>query len=110
VEISMLDMKFMADRRQLADLTGIALEVLDEYRPVLAEIGRLDDQDADCDVCSVDGAKLAVQWYGRTRGREEQVYGACCRSCVGRALGLEDVDPYGTVELEYLPLVPKAGA
>jgi hypothetical protein len=109
VEITMLDMKFMADRRQLAELTGIAIEVLDEYRPTLTELDRMDNHGEDCGACCRESAVVEVQWYGRTRGREEQVSGACCRSCVGGALALEDVDPYGTVELEFLPLVPKAG-
>lgn len=106
----MLNVKFMADRAQLAELTGIALEVLDEYRPVLAERATVDDGGEDCPVCDVEGAKVAVHWYGRTGSAPVPVDGSCCRSCVGPALALTDVDPYGRVELEYLPLVPKAGA
>lgn len=104
----MLDVKSRASRLVLAELTGLPLAVLSEYRPTLTELDAIDDGGADCQVCDTEAAAVEVQWYGRTRDGEP-VTGACCRSCVGQALAHGDVDPYEPVELEHLPLVPKAG-
>lgn len=99
----MLDIKYLADRRDLAAATGIALEVLDLYRPVLTELDVIDDGGEDCWVCAVDGALIELQWYGRTVDGT-YVTDSCCRGCVGRALILGDVDPHQPVTVEYLPL------
>jgi hypothetical protein len=113
VEDIVADMKLATDRRELAELTGIAVSVLNQYRPKLMELPQLNNYAEDCTVCDTVGAVVAVNWYGWTvnaAASPEPVSGQCCRSCVGRALQLEDADPYAPVELEYLPLVPKAGA
>lgn len=108
VENSMLDMRLKADRRELADRSGIAVEVLDMYRPALTELDAVDDGGGDCQVCALVGAVVEVHWYGAD-DRGYLVDGQCCRVCVGKALELDDVDPYQPVEFEYLPLVARAG-
>lgn len=107
----MLDMRLKADRRELADRTGIAVEVLDMYRPALTELDAIDDGGEDCRVCDTVGAVVEVHWYGAD-DRGYLVDGQCCRACVGTALELDDVDPNQPtpVEIEYLPLVARNGA
>lgn len=104
----MLDMKLKADRRELADRSGIAVEVLDMYRPALTELDAIDDGGEDCQVCALVGAVVEVHWYG-SDDRAVPVDGQCCRQCVRSALALGAVDPYQPVEIEYLPLVARAG-
>ncbi|HEV2931262.1 MAG TPA: hypothetical protein VGW74_21480 [Propionibacteriaceae bacterium] len=106
----MLDMRLRGDRRELADRTGIAVEVLDEYRPKLFVRDRVEDGGEDCPVCAVLDAVVEVHWYGAD-DRGYLVEGSCCRACVGAALAADDVDPNQPtpVEIEYLPLVPRAG-
>lgn len=103
----MLDMKVKADRRELAERTGIAVAVLDEFRPTLVELDAVDDGGEDCRVCG-EFAPVEVNLYGKTNDSVD-VNAQCCRSCVGKALSLNAVDPYQPVEIEYLPLVPRAG-
>jgi hypothetical protein len=100
----MLNVNVRANRTVLAAATGIAVTVLDEYRPALVELDVIDDGGEDCGVCQVDGAVVEVNWYGKTESHGEDVTGQCCRGCVDRALTLADVYVDGPTTLEYLPL------
>jgi hypothetical protein len=100
----MLTTKTAEGRQELAKQAGLDSMMLDEYRPVLTVLDVIDDGGEECKVCMEEGAFVAVNFYGRTTGSEQDAYGTSCRACVKRALELAEVDPYGRVEIEYLPL------
>lgn len=80
----------------VAERYNLDARLLDGVRPLVVEIGELDNGGEPCTLCQLEGHVVELQVYGTDIVDGENVERECCRGCMATAVrDLDDI----TIEL-----------